>query len=373
MSKSRSLPSLEDLKVKFEESKKNEIDKNALIEKLFKENEKISDRNKKLESRIISHEDLEDVYRKEKNALEGKVRDLEDVHRKEKNTSEEKIRSLEDYRKEKNTLEGKVRGLESQMAHSTFVLALIDGDLMPFEDRLIKKGLEGGQEAARLLKQNIKECLKGRSISESTTAIIRIHADFKGLARIYQKINIITEAVVYEDFVRGFNMFDPFCDYTDAGRGHRCDPNAKLNVSFKLLVNNVHCQQVFFGGCSDIGYARALSSYSRDPVAAKKITFLKGPEWAKEMRAVKDNLDVHSFENTFRKTALPRSNKRTPLTIEPPTPKRTKMTVKKESPASEDLVLVPSRTPSQRRSQGAMQSPPPPDLIEKTLMKLKWM
>ena len=32
MSKSRSLPSLEDLKVKFEESKKNEIDKNALIE-----------------------------------------------------------------------------------------------------------------------------------------------------------------------------------------------------------------------------------------------------------------------------------------------------------------------------------------------------
>ena len=136
-------------------------------------------------------------------------------------------------------------------------------------------------------------------------------------------------------------------------------------MSFKLLVNNVHCQQVFFGGCSDIGYARALSSYSRDPVAAKKITFLKGPEWAKEMRAVKDNLDVHSFENTFRKTALPRSNKRTPLTIEPPTPKRTKMTVKKESPASEDLVLVPSRTPSQRRSQGAMQSPPPPDLIEK--------
>ena len=87
----------------------------TILKKLFKENEKISDRNKKLESRIISHEDLEDVYRKEKNALEGKVRDLEDVHRKEKNTSEEKIRSLEDYRKEKNTLEGKVRGLESQM------------------------------------------------------------------------------------------------------------------------------------------------------------------------------------------------------------------------------------------------------------------
>ena len=97
------------------------------------------------------------------------------------------------------------------------MLALIDGDGMPFEDALVARGKEGGHEAARRLKQNVSEYLKGEDIF-STRVVIRIYANLEGLARTYKSAGIISASVVLEEFVRGYNMEDPLCDFVDAGK-----------------------------------------------------------------------------------------------------------------------------------------------------------
>ncbi len=49
----------------------------------------------------------------------------------------------------------------------------------------------------------------------------------KGLAKTYKEMEIAPE-VIFQDFVRGFNMADPLCDYIDAGDGKEC-ADVKVN------------------------------------------------------------------------------------------------------------------------------------------------
>jgi hypothetical protein len=44
----------------------------------------------------------------------------------------------------------------------------------------------------------------------------------KGLAKTYRDMDILSESAPLDDFVRGFNMGDPMCDYVDAGNGKEC-------------------------------------------------------------------------------------------------------------------------------------------------------
>ena len=92
-----------------------------------------------------------------------------------------------------------------------------------FDDKLVSQGRDGGKEAARLLKLKIHEHLKDEDISESVTIVIRVFANLQGLGRIYQNSNIVSATSIKEEFIRGFNMGDPMCDYVDAGKTCPCD------------------------------------------------------------------------------------------------------------------------------------------------------
>ena len=72
-----------------------------------------------------------------------------------------------------------------------------------------------------------------------------------------------------------------------------------------MHVKDVHCKHVILGGSSDNGYARLLEPYAGDEAARKRITMLKGPPFAAEMRSLIDKFGETSFSNVFRDTSLP--------------------------------------------------------------------
>jgi len=76
---------------------------------------------------------------------------------------------------------------------------------------------------ASLLRQVVKDDLVALlpNTVHHLQVIVRVYANIKGLAKTYKDSGILRESN-FDEFVRGFNMGDPLCDYVDAGNGKEC-------------------------------------------------------------------------------------------------------------------------------------------------------
>ncbi|KAL2874840.1 hypothetical protein SGCOL_009959 [Colletotrichum sp. CLE4] len=131
----------------------------------------------------------------------------------------------------------------------------------------------------------------------------------KGLAKTYIEAGIISHPGVLDEFIRGFNMKNPMCDFVDAGNGKEC-ADEKLKANFEFGVSDVHCRHVLFGASADSGYARLLGSHLDDEVIRKKVILLEGPPFAQELAEMKDQFRVASFNRVFRRHKLLNNIKR---------------------------------------------------------------
>ena len=108
----------------------------------------------------------------------------------------------------------------SCQARDAFILVLIDGDGMIFDDRLIKNGEAGGREAAGLLWNAVMECFENDTGVPSDVKIVtRIYANLKGLGDVCKKSGIISTSSNIEDFARGFTGSKQLFDFVDVGVG----------------------------------------------------------------------------------------------------------------------------------------------------------
>ncbi|KAH7021582.1 uncharacterized protein B0I36DRAFT_394271 [Microdochium trichocladiopsis] len=173
-----------------------------------------------------------------------------------------------------------------------------------FKDELVKQGLDGGKKTACLLKQAVIEELRSSApaAAHHLKVVVRVYANVKGLAKTYKVVEVLSEAT-FDDFVRGFNMGDPLCDYIDAGNGKEC-ADAKVRAYFELCLADIHCQQIIFGGTADDGYARLLGPHAEDDAVRGRVTLLEGPPFAYELAGIKDKYRPISLENVFRSQKL---------------------------------------------------------------------
>ena len=103
----------------------------------------------------------------------------------------------------------------------SFVLALIDGDGMIFDDQLIQRGESGGKEAANRLGNEIREyCSQyNENLAPDYRIVVRVYANLKGLADVCYRTGIIESQHILEGFVRGFTGSKALFDFVDVGSG----------------------------------------------------------------------------------------------------------------------------------------------------------
>ncbi|KXH29445.1 CCCH zinc finger DNA binding protein [Colletotrichum salicis] len=180
-----------------------------------------------------------------------------------------------------------------------------------FLDDLVEQGLEGGKKAASLLRLATFDELNAVDpcLPHHLQVFVRVYANVKGLAKTYTEAGIIPHPSVLDEFIRGFNMKNPMCDFVDAGNGKEC-ADEKLKANFEFGVSDVHCRHVLFGASADNGYARLLGSQLDDEVIRKKIILLEGPPFAQELAEMKDQFRVASFNRVFRRHKLLNNIKR---------------------------------------------------------------
>lgn len=103
---------------------------------------------------------------------------------------------------------------------NAFIVVLLDGDGMIFNDELLQQGEKGGKEAASQLWSAMNNFVQqALPLLASPKIVARIYANVKGLGDVLQKSGILDRASLFEDFARGFNGCKLLFDFIDVGTG----------------------------------------------------------------------------------------------------------------------------------------------------------
>lgn len=178
------------------------------------------------------------AYEGVKNALLdemlGHLKILTDQQRQLRKELEEAKNVSATYTKKWEEACTRVDALTKIGAAEPFTLVLVDGDGLPFTDEHVKRGSEGGEQAARALRNTIIEYLQhDQNIPAGTKTVIRVFANIAGLGKAYCEHGILPNPHDINPFVRGFNKYTPLCDYVDAGDDKEAADN---KIKGKLLT-----------------------------------------------------------------------------------------------------------------------------------------
>ena len=118
-----------------------------------------------------------------------------------------------------------------------FILVLIDGDGMIFNDELVKKGEIGGKEAASALWDAVRDYLQAElpNLPLDYKIMTRIYANLKGLGKTCYDAGILHNPSTIEEFARGFTGSKHLFDFVDVGMGK---DRADDKISGKLATTS---------------------------------------------------------------------------------------------------------------------------------------
>ncbi|KAL3441081.1 hypothetical protein BJX65DRAFT_289306 [Aspergillus insuetus] len=239
------------------------------------------------------------------------IKDLELRLENEKDEVDAQKRATISYRDDSRRYLAERDALVSEKRKMSSVSVLVDGDGMHFLEQFIQDGKNGGHDAARALIYAVKDHMKkvDPGASPATSYNIRVFANVLGLTKLYRETNLLRPGEDLSNFIRGFNMESPLCDFIDAGDGKEC-ADVKIKGVFAEDLNNIHCQRIFFCASADSGYARVLGPHR----GSQKISLVEGPAFPREMAELAATFDITSFSDVF----MPSKLERPPRVISPP-------------------------------------------------------
>lgn len=119
-----------------------------------------------------------------------------------------------------------------------YVLVLIDGDGMIFDDKLIEEGELGGREAAGLLWNAITDHVHHNvhDLGSDYKIVARIYANLKGLGEVCNRAGILNRPSMMEEFARGFTGSKQLFDFVDVGMGKDRADDKISGMNFPFVV-----------------------------------------------------------------------------------------------------------------------------------------
>ncbi|KAL4904316.1 hypothetical protein BDW74DRAFT_154604 [Aspergillus multicolor] len=287
------------------------------------------------------------------------IKDLELELEHEKDEVDAQKRATFSYRDDSRRYQAERDALVSEKRKLSSVSVLVDGDGMNFLERFIQDGKNGGHDAARALIQAVKDHIKqiDPEASPNISYSIRVYANVLGLAKVYREANILRPGEDLSNFIRGFNMESPLCDFVDAGDGKEC-ADVKIKGHFEKGMNNIHCQRIIFCASADSGYARVLGPHR----GSSKISLVQGPPFPREMAELAATFEITSFPDVFMSSKIERPAKvPQPIVQEIPTIAAVSTPTPAPGPAP-SLVPAPAPAPLFNWASAAKAAPATPSV-----------
>ncbi|KAF7541230.1 hypothetical protein G7Z17_g11991 [Cylindrodendrum hubeiense] len=229
---------------------------------------------------LVYAQDVESTLRQENSRLNDRLRDTE--------------LDLVDATQSRRELQQRERKYESQIQYLTsendslknrnpYVLILIDGDGLLFQEHLIRERVEGGKKAAYALRAAVAKHVGERA--DELEIVARVVANVNGLGKAMLRDGSLDNSSDFKDFTLGFTQAKASFDFIDVGYGkERADSKIK-------------------GISHDAGYAPFLDEILRDEASRQRVSVLEGYPTVRELRAT--NVNVERFSSDlFRQNKL---------------------------------------------------------------------
>jgi len=123
--------------------------------------------------------------------------------------------------------------------NNPFILALIDGDGVIFQESLLKAGKDGGSDAAHALLEGIKKHVQElHDNAGNWTVMVQIYANFDGLSKKLTQVGILKTPSEFNEFIRAFNLNQACFQMVDCGIGkERADHKIKGEYFVHCIVS----------------------------------------------------------------------------------------------------------------------------------------
>ncbi|KAH8667966.1 C-x8-C-x5-C-x3-H type zinc finger protein-like protein [Tricladium varicosporioides] len=216
---------------------------------------------------------------------------------------------LEDARKSRRELQLQLNSVNNRMCQNNadfdsmrnrnpYIIVLIDGDGMIFNEDLISQGLEGGKSAASSLRNAVLDHCS--ELTDEIEIMAKVCANVSGLSKAMQRDGCLENPDNFREFTLGFTQGKASFDFIDVGHGkERAD--AKIKECMRWHLRNHNCKQILLGISHDAGYASFL-----DEVVTLddrcRITIVEGPPTVREL--VQTGLQILNFNTIFRAEKL---------------------------------------------------------------------
>ncbi|KAK1139739.1 hypothetical protein N8T08_011203 [Aspergillus melleus] len=233
-----------------------------------------------------------------------RVTELEEAYQQEKLDHERETRFNRDIQINEMDLMDKVSRLKTVMDRVPFVVVLLDGDGIIFQDSFLQQGGQGGRNAATKLQTALQNYVANNFPRIASPKIItKLYVNVKGLAELCVRGGVTTEPSLIEEFVRGFNGTFPLCEMIDTGCGKN-SAHDKIAETFQLNLYNCHCHQIFLGCSQDIAYGTILEDILHETDLIGRVSLIEGLSFDKKLDLVKSTYRVTRFPDLFRDTKI---------------------------------------------------------------------
>ncbi|KAL7937524.1 hypothetical protein V8C35DRAFT_292715 [Trichoderma chlorosporum] len=186
------------------------------------------------------------------------------------------------------------REMEKIKNHNPYILVLIDGDGLVFQDTWIKQGLDGGKKAANALLSAVLEKFGGEA--GELQVVVKVVANLTGLSKAMQRDGCIDNPSLLKDFTLGFTQAKATFDYIDVGFGkERAD--LKVKETARWHMRNHNCQKILLGISHDAGYAPFLDETVQNEATRQRIGIVEGVATVPELVAT--NISITKLGNSL--------------------------------------------------------------------------
>ncbi|KZL86930.1 c-x8-c-x5-c-x3-h zinc finger protein [Colletotrichum incanum] len=170
-----------------------------------------------------------------------------------------------------------------------YVLILIDGDGLLFQENFIRQGIEGGKQAAYALRTAVAEYVGSQS--GEVEIVAKVCANLSGLGRAMRRDGCLDSESELKDFSLGFTQAKASFDFIDVGHGkERAD--SKIKEATRWHLRNYNCRQILLGISHDAGYAPFLDEILQDKEIRSKVSIIEGVATVRELK----NTNVHILD-----------------------------------------------------------------------------
>ncbi|KAI9373674.1 hypothetical protein BJX61DRAFT_532987 [Aspergillus egyptiacus] len=250
---------------------------------------------------LTSIEQKKDILIEE---LIQRVTELESIYQQEQLDHEREKRFNRDIQIHEMELMEQISRIEAIMSREPFIVVLLDGDGMVFQDELLQLGEEGGHKAAKQLSTAVEAYVTENFPSLISPKIItKMYVNMKGLCDACVRGGITTDPSVVDEFARGFNGSFPLFDFVDVGAGKGA-AHDKIKETVKLHLYNCHCHQIFLGCSDESPYTQTLEETLADTELLGRISLIEGIPFGTNLEPLKARFRLTSFPGIFRDSKI---------------------------------------------------------------------